>query len=86
MGLDDGRDGEAPACTQKARGGSCVRPEVLETTGLGSALLAGLAVGFWNNAEEVARSWAESRRFVPAGDPVALARIRAAWAAAVERA
>jgi glycerol kinase len=40
-----------------------VRPEVLETTALGAAYLAGLAVGYWKNLEEVAAMWQEDRVF-----------------------
>ena len=64
----------------------CVRPRVLETTGLGSALLAGLATGVWGSAEEVAQSWREEHRFHPAGDQAELASLRAAWATAVQKA
>lgn len=64
----------------------CVRPRVLETTGLGSALLAGLATGVWGSLDEVAQSWQEDRRFHPEGDPAELDAMRAAWAAAVEKA
>jgi glycerol kinase len=64
----------------------CVRPTVIETTALGSGLLAGLATGVWASAEEVARTWREDRRFRPAGDAAALADLRARWAAAVARA
>ena len=39
------------------------RPEVIETTALGAAYLAGLAVGYWKNEEEVAKNWALSRSF-----------------------
>lgn len=67
-------------------GVSCVRPRVLETTGLGSGLLAGIAVGFWDGPAAVADAWAEDRRFEPAGDPAELASTRERWAAAVERA
>jgi glycerol kinase len=42
-----------------------VRPGVLETTALGAAYLAGLAVGFWRDTAEVARNWREARRFTP---------------------
>jgi glycerol kinase len=42
-----------------------VRPAVLETTALGAAYLAGLAVGFWRDTAEVARNWREARRFTP---------------------
>jgi glycerol kinase len=67
-------------------GVDCVRPTVLETTGLGSGLLAGLAVGFWGSADELTDAWTEARRFVPAPDHSELANTRARWAAAVERA
>jgi len=67
-------------------GVTCVRPTILETTGLGSALLAGMAVGIWDGQEAVTASWQEERRFIPKGDPTEIARSRAAWAAAVERA
>ncbi|MEQ1507685.1 MAG: glycerol kinase GlpK [Myxococcota bacterium] len=64
----------------------CVRPTVVETTALGSALLAGLAVGVWSSTDEVAASWHEDRRFEPHGDPVELAATRAAWATALAKA
>jgi glycerol kinase len=64
----------------------CVRPKVLETTGLGSALLAGIAVGVWGSTDDVASAWTEERRFVPDGDATEIAATRARWKAAVERA
>jgi glycerol kinase len=64
----------------------CVRPVVRETTGLGSALLAGLATGVWGSLGEVADAWQVDRRFEPAGDPAEIAASRAGWARAVERA
>ena len=67
-------------------GVQCVRPRVLETTGLGSALLAGLAVGLWRDQDELASTWAEEHRFVPAGEAHALEALRARWTRAVERA
>ena len=47
-------------------GRDVVRPAVLETTALGAAYLAGLAVGFWKDTGEVARNWREDRRYQPA--------------------
>ncbi|MPM77552.1 Glycerol kinase [bioreactor metagenome] len=41
------------------------RPQVIETTALGAAYLAGLAVGYWSSKEEVAENWAISRAFKP---------------------
>ncbi len=67
-------------------GVTCVRPRVLETTGLGSGLLAGLAVGLWRDRDEVARAWAEERRFEPSGAPSEIEATRAGWQAAVTRA
>ena len=42
-----------------------VRPKVLETTALGAAYLAGLAVGFWLSVDEIASQWQADRRFEP---------------------
>ena len=42
-----------------------VRPACVETTAMGAAYLAGLAVGYWQNVEEIQRNWALDRRFVP---------------------
>lgn len=64
----------------------CVRPKVLETTGLGSALLAGLAVGFWSSPAEVAQTWAEDRRFEPESTNEDLPKLRQRWKEAIERA
>jgi glycerol kinase len=61
-----------------------VRPKVTETTALGAAYLAGLGVGFWSSAAEVAANWQVDRRFEPAmhRDEVE-ARMRR-WSRAVE--
>jgi glycerol kinase len=45
---------------------SVVRPQITETTALGAAFLAGLAIGFWNNIEEVRTYWQKERVFVQA--------------------
>ena len=42
-----------------------VRPKILESTAIGAALFAGLAVGFWSDEEEIKKVWQEDRRFVP---------------------
>ena len=42
-----------------------VRPRCVETTAMGAAYLAGLAVGYWNNIEEIRRNWAADCRFSP---------------------
>jgi glycerol kinase len=45
-----------------------VRPEVTEVTAIGAAYLAGLAVGYWENVEEIQKQWKIDRRFQPASD------------------
>lgn len=44
---------------------SVVRPEVTEVTAIGAAYLAGLAVGFWDNIEQIQKQWQVNRRFTP---------------------
>jgi glycerol kinase len=62
-----------------------VRPRITETTALGAAYLAGLGVGFWRSADEVARNWQVERRFEPAmSRDEATERLRH-WSRAVER-
>jgi glycerol kinase len=63
-----------------------VRPEVLETTALGAAYLAGLAVGFWKDAEEIRANWRVARRFEPRMSRDEAAALRAGWEKAVGRA
>lgn len=62
-----------------------VRPQVTETTALGAAYLAGLAVGFWESREEIAAQWACQRRFEPAMSAERRAELLATWSRAVER-
>ncbi|HMS04781.1 MAG TPA: FGGY-family carbohydrate kinase, partial [Burkholderiaceae bacterium] len=62
-----------------------LRPRVTETTALGAALLAGLAVGVWTGAAEIEAQWAVERRFEPrTGAPERAAR-KARWREAVAR-
>jgi glycerol kinase len=63
-----------------------VRPLVTETTALGAAYLAGLAVGYWDSIEEIAGQWRSERRFDPAIGPDERAERRHRWTRAVERA
>ena len=42
-----------------------VRPTITETTALGAAYLAGLAIGFWKNQEEIAAKWKVDKRYEP---------------------
>jgi glycerol kinase len=63
-----------------------VRPKVAETTALGAAYLAGLAVGFWKSRADIARQWQADRRFTPAMKPAARSRIATGWVRALKRA
>jgi glycerol kinase len=63
-----------------------VRPRVQETTALGAAYLAGLAVGVWKDTGEIAARWQAGRVFEPAMDRDRAAAQRARWSRAVERA
>ena len=62
-----------------------VRPTVLETTALGAAYAAGIAVGFWSGTDDVVANWAEGRRWEPAMEPTERERLFRNWAKAVER-
>jgi glycerol kinase len=63
-----------------------VRPKVTETTALGAAYLAGLAVGFWKDQKEIAAQWQVDRRFTPAMKPAARKQLLAGWSKALTRA
>ena len=62
-----------------------VRPRVIETTALGAAYAAGLAVGYWSSPDEIARNWGEDRRWTPAMDSARRAVLEAQWTKAVAR-
>ncbi|MGB9358338.1 MAG: glycerol kinase GlpK [Acidimicrobiia bacterium] len=62
-----------------------VRPKISETTVLGAAYAAGLAVGFWESLDEIATHWAEDRTFTPSMDPDERTRRYRDWGKAVER-
>ncbi len=62
-----------------------VRPRVTETTALGAAYLAGLAVGFWKNIDEIKSQWQEERTFVPTTDTESIEKAKELWADAVRR-
>jgi glycerol kinase len=63
-----------------------VRPKVIETTALGAAYLAGLAVGFWKDRSEVQRGWQVDRTFEPRLSADEAAHRRARWKEALHRA
>jgi glycerol kinase len=61
------------------------RPVVAETTALGAAYLAGLAVGYWADSGDIARNWALDRRFEPRMAAEAREALYAQWNKAVQR-
>jgi glycerol kinase len=62
------------------------RPAAAETTALGAAFLAGLAVGFWQDRAQIAAAWQLDCTFQPAMDPGRRAALLAGWRRAVQRA
>lgn len=62
-----------------------IRPVVEETTALGAAYLAGLAVGFWKNQKEIATQWQEAARYKSAMKPAERTKLLTGWKRALER-
>jgi glycerol kinase len=62
-----------------------IRPEVTETTALGAAYLAGLAVGYWDSTEQISEQWAVDQRFEPEMSRDEAENRMAQWHRAVER-
>jgi glycerol kinase len=62
-----------------------VRPAVTETTALGAAYLAGLAVAYWKSVDEVSGQWKVDQRFEPTMPRAAVNTLRARWSEALER-
>ena len=60
------------------------RPEVAETTALGAAYLAGLAVGYWKGLDDIASNWREQASFTPSMEEKERERLYAQWKRAVE--
>lgn len=61
------------------------RPKIIETTALGAAYLAGLAVGFWENRDEIANEWGVDRKFMSAMDEELMEKLYRGWKKAVGR-
>lgn len=61
------------------------RPEIVETTALGAAFLAGLGTGVWESTDELRETWALERRFEPSPDRESADRAHERWRDAVER-
>jgi glycerol kinase len=61
-----------------------IRPKVYETTALGAAYLAGLAVGFWDSVPEIQKQWQEDKTFLPAMPKDQVAGLLKGWQRAVK--
>ena len=66
-------------------GTSVIRPKVTETTALGAAYLAGLAVGYWDSIDHIKSQWAVDASFEPSAAEDTVSELKAGWADAVER-
>lgn len=62
------------------------RPTVMETTALGAAYLAGLAVGFWNDVDEIKKQWSIDRCFTRSMEPEKVQKLMKRWTKALSRA
>lgn len=62
-----------------------IRPEVVETTALGAAYLAGLATGYWAGIEDIKKQWKVDRTFDPSGDEKSISEAIRGWNDAVKR-
>ncbi|WP_043535862.1 glycerol kinase GlpK [Actinomyces polynesiensis] len=62
-----------------------VRPKVIETTALGAAYAAGIAVGFWEGTDDVIANWQEGKRWTPKADQKEIDRTFRLWKKAVTR-
>ena len=62
-----------------------IRPVVAETTALGAAYAAGIAVGFWSGEEDVVKNWAEDKRWEPKMDDAERDRLYRNWKKAVTK-
>jgi glycerol kinase len=62
-----------------------VRPKITETTALGAAYAAGLAVGYWKNIDDLARNWGVAKTWRPQMSREQRGRLQASWSKAVQR-
>ncbi len=67
-------------------GTSVERPDNLETTALGAAYLAGLAVGFWSSQEEISALWKVGPTYTPSGNTEHFEHLYTGWKKAVKAA
>jgi glycerol kinase len=66
-------------------GTSVIRPTVTETTALGAAYLAGLAVGYWESIDHIKSQWGVERAFAPEADEQTVEELKKGWAEAIRR-
>lgn len=66
-------------------GTSVIRPKVTETTALGAAYLAGLAVGYWDSIDHIKSQWGIETKFTPTASPEAVSELKEGWADAIRR-
>ena len=66
-------------------GTSVIRPTVTETTALGAAYLAGLAVGYWESIDHIKKQWGVEKEFQPSAAPETVAALKDGWNDAIRR-
>lgn len=66
-------------------GASVIRPKIIETTALGAAYLAGLAVGFWKDLDEIKKQWQMDKKFEPSGEQKRINEQKEGWRDAIDR-
>jgi len=66
-------------------GTSVIRPKVTETTALGAAYLAGLAVGYWESIDHIKSQWTADTEFIPKASSETVSALKEGWAEAIER-
>ena len=66
-------------------GTSVIRPQVTETTALGAAYLAGLAVGYWDSIDHIKSQWGVEKEFTPQADSETVEALKKGWAEAIRR-
>jgi glycerol kinase len=85
--VDGGASNSAPLLQFQADllNETVLRPKCVETTAIGAAYLAGLAVGFWEDRKELANNWTKDVTFKPERDAEEMAKLRKGWDIAVGR-
>ena len=59
--------------------------KIIETTALGAAYLAGLAVGYWSDIHEIRQHWHKEKEFIPSGEQQKMEELKEGWRDAVDR-